>query len=357
MSAAEQSRQAAGGREPRPEAAAAHPGALERQLSQMIVGSWVTQAIAVAAELAVSDLLAGGPRSAEDLAREAGVHAPSLHRLLRALASAGLFAQDDGGRFALTGLGRLLAGDAPGSKRDLALMAGAEFYRSWGGLLGAVRTGTPAFEEVFGSPFFSYMGQHPERWRIYDAAMNGVHGAETHPVLDAYDLSAVSRLVDVGGGNGAALAEALRRHPHLEGVLYDLPDVARRAREALAASDVAGRCSVVGGSFFDAVPPGADAYFLRHVLHDWEDEEAAAILRRCAEAMRPDGRVLVVETVIPAGDEPCFGKWLDLMMLVVGGRERTLDQYARVFAAAGLRLERVVPTAHEVSVLEGVRAG
>jgi len=321
----------------------------------MSVGSWVTQAIAVAAELAVADRLAAGPMSAEDLARDSGVHGPSLRRLLRALASAGLFAEDDGCRFSLAPLGKLLAGDAPGSKRSLAIMAGAEFYRSWGGLLGAVRTGAPAFHAVFGDPFFSYLEKNPERSRIYDAAMNGVHDAETEPVLDAYDFSAVRTLVDVGGGNGRALAAALRRHPHLDGVLFDLPDVARRARESLAMSDVAGRCRVVGGSFFDAVPADADAYLLRHVVHDWEDDTGAAILRRCSEAMRPGGKVLLVETVIPSGNVPSFGKWLDLMMLVVGGRERTLEQFEGIFSAAGLRLARVVPTAHEVSVLQGVR--
>ena len=334
-----------------------HPAALEQQLGQMIVGSWVTQAIAVAAELAIADRLAAGPRCAEDLARDAGVHAPSLHRLLRALASAGIFAQDGDARFTLTPLGSLLSREAPGSKRSLAIMAGAELYRSWGGLLGAVRSGAPAFDAEFGAPFFSYMEQNPERWQIYDAAMNGVHDAETGPVLDAYDLSGAQALVDVGGGNGLALAAALRRHPHLTGVLFDLPEVAGRARALLAERGLAPRCQALGGSFFDAVPAGADAYFLRHVLHDWEDEPAAAILRNCARAMRTGGRVLVVETVIPPGDGPCFGKWLDLMMLVVGGRERTLAQYERLFSAAGLRLARVVPTAHEVSVLEGVGAG
>jgi len=332
------------------------PGALERQLTQMLVGFWMSQAIGVAAELAIADRLAAGPRSVDDLAAESGVDGPSLYRLLRALASVGIFAEDGERRFALTGLGALLAGDAPGSLRPLALLGRSEFYQAWSGLLDAVRAGSPAFDAVYGVPFFDYLECQPARSSLYDAAMNGAHDAETIPVLDAYDFSPLRSLVDVGGGNGLTLATALRRHPRLRGVLFDLPQVAERSGKALASSDIANRIHVVGGSFFDAVPPGADAYLLRHVIHDWDDDSAALILRRCAEVMAENGRVLVVETVIPAGNGPCFGKWLDLMMLVVGGRERTLGEYERIFSAAGLRLQRVVPTAHEVSVLEGVRA-
>jgi SAM-dependent methyltransferase len=209
---------------------------------------------------------------------------------------------------------------------------------------------------VFGKPFFHYMSANPDRWRIYDDAMTGVHDSETIPVLDAYDFTPFETIVDVGGGNGLALAAILRRHPGIRGVLFDLPAVADRAREVVAGAGVSDRCRIEGGDFFDSVPSSGDAYLLRHVIHDWEDGEAIAILKNCRDAMQPGGRVLVVETVIPAGNEPCFGKWLDLMMLVVGGRERTREQYGDLFSAAGLRLTRVVPTAHEVSVIEGVRA-
>jgi hypothetical protein len=323
----------------------------------MIVGSWVTQAIAVAAELGIAERLADSPRTADELAQDTGAHGSSLYRLLRALASVGIFEEDGAGRFGLSPLGALLADDMPGSKRSLAIMAGAEFYRSWGGLLGSVRTGAPAFDTVFGAPFFRYLEENPERWRIYDAAMADVHDAETTPVLEAYDFTTVHTVVDVGGGNGLALLAALQRHRHLRGVLFDLPDVAQRAQVHLAETDVADRIEAVGGDFFDAVPENHDTYLLRHVIHDWEDREATAILRTCQEAMLPGGRILVIETVIPAGNAPCFGKWLDLMMLVVGGRERTREEFERIFAAAGLRLARLIPTAHEVSVLEGVRAG
>ena len=327
----------------------------EQMLSQMIVGAWVTQAIYVASEIGIADFLAAGPRTADELARETGAHSASLYRLLRALASIEIFREEEDGRFALTPLGKLLASDAPGSKRSLARMAGAEFYRSWGGLLSSVETGGAAFDKVFGKPFFHYMNANPDRWRIYDDAMTGIHDSETIPVLDAYDFTPFRTVVDIGGGNGLALAAILRRHPEMRGILFDLPAVAERAREVVAVCGVYDRLTFVGGDFFDSVPASGDAYLLRHVLHDWDDGKAVSILRNCRDAMDPDGRVLVVETVIPSGNEPCFGKWLDLMMLVVGGRERTRKQYGRLFSAAGLRLTRVVPTAHEVSVLEGVR--
>ena len=331
-------------------------GSPEQMLDRMITGSWVTQAIYVAAETGVADRLDDGPRSADELARETGTHAPSLYRVLRALASVGLFHEDEERRFSLTPMGALLKSDAPGSKRSLARMAGAEFYRSWGGLLSSVETGGPAFDQVFGRPFFQYMDSNPDRWRIYDSAMTGVHDAETVPVLDAYDFGSLRTIVDVGGGNGLALAALLRRYPGARGILFELPAVAARARELLSGSGVADRLQIVGGDFFDSVPHAGDAYLLRHVLHDWNDEEAVSILRNCRDGMGSGGRVLVVETVIPSGNGPCFGKWLDLMMLLVGGRERTREQYGELFSAAGLRLTRVVPTEHEVSVLEGVRA-
>jgi SAM-dependent methyltransferase len=331
-------------------------GTTEQMLNRMIVGSWMTQAIYVAAEIGIADLLAAGPRTADEMASETKTHGASLYRVLRALASIDIFREDEEGRFSLTPMGELLGSEATGSKRSLARMAGAEFYRSWGALLSSVETGDAAFDAVFGRPFFQYMSMNPDRWRIYDSAMTGIHDSETDPVLDAYDFSAFGTIVDVGGGNGLALAAILRRHPGMQGVLFDLPSVAERAGEVLAGCDTDDRLSIVGGNFFDSVPPSADAYLLRHILHDWDDGESVSILERCRNAMRPGGRVLVVETVIPSGNGPCFGKWLDLMMLVVGGRERTEEQYATLLSAAGLRLSRVVPTAHEVCVIEGVRA-
>jgi len=325
------------------------------RLNQMISGAWITQGIYVAAELGLADLLAGGPRTAAELARQAGAHEGALYRLLRALASVGIFAEDDQRRFTLTPLAQRLRSDAPASQRWFAIMMGAEFYQSWGHLAAAVRSGREVCRQTFGMPFFEYTTRHPDRGRIYDAAMNGIHDAETVPVLDAYDFSAFRTVVDVGGGNGLALAGMLRRHPGLEGIVFDLPAVAEGARATLDRLGLAGRGRAIGGDFFTAVPAGADAYVLRHILHDWDDEQAAAILRNCRDAMAPGGRILVIESVIPPGNAPCFGKWIDLMMLIVGGRERTEGQFRRLFAAAGLDLRRIVPTAHEVSVIEAVQ--
>ena len=323
-------------------------------MNQMIVGSWMTQAIYVAAEIGVADLLSSGPRTADELARETGVHSASLYRVLRALASADIFREEDDGRFSLRPMGRLLTTDAPGSKRSLARLSGAEFYRSWGNLLSAVESGGAAFDRAFGKPFFRYMSENQDRWQIYDEAMTGIHDSETIPVLDAYDFASFRTIVDIGGGNGLALSAILRRHPTAEGVLFDLPSVVGRATEIIGGCAESGRCRIVGGDFFESIPVAGDAFLLRHILHDWDDDDAVTILRNCRNVLQPGGRILVVETVIPAGNGPCFGKWLDLMMLVVGGRERTREQYKQLFSAAGLHLARIVPTAHEVSVIEGV---
>jgi SAM-dependent methyltransferase len=326
-----------------------------QQLSKQMIGGWITQAIYVAAELRIADLLAEGQRTAEELAEDTNTHGDALYRVLRALASVGIFTEDAQGRFSLTPLADYLRGNTPDSLRSFGIMAGAELYQSWGNMLHSVRTGEPGFQKTFGAPFFQYMTDHPERHAIYDAAMM-VHGiAETEPMLDAYDFSAFRTVADIGGGNGRMLAAILERHPSVEGILFDLPAVVDRSQTIISGLGLSERCKIVGGDFFASVP-NADAYVLRHIIHDWDDDDAVSILRSCLKAMNPGGRILLVETVIPPMDEPCFGKWLDLMMLIVGGRERTEEQYRQLFSRAGLSLNRIVSTAHEVSVIEGVRA-
>lgn len=324
-------------------------------LGQMIGGYWMTQAIYVSAELGIADLLNDGPRTAEELAAHTGTNSTALYRVLRALASVGIFSEDRYFRFSLTPLAQHLRSDVPASKRSFAIMMGAEFYQIWGRLLHAVRKGAHVLDETFGMSFFEYMTHNPDRHTIYDDVMTGVHGAETGPMLDAYDFSTFPTVVDIGGGNGSMLSAILKRHPSMRGILFDLPSVVDRTRTVIADSDLSNRLQVMGGDFFEAVPPG-DAYVMRHVIHDWDDDQAAAILRNCRKAMNAGGRVLVVESVIPSGNEPFFGKWLDLMMLVVGGQERTEEQYRVLFSEAGLKLNRLVPTAHEVSVIEGINA-
>jgi hypothetical protein len=321
---------------------------------QMLSAGWVSSCLHLAAKLGLADLLAGGPRPADDLARATQTHAPSLYRLLRALASVGVFAEDEQGRFALTPLAELLRSDVPDSKRALAIMQGGEMSRCWVELEYSIRTGKTAFDHLFGMGIFDYLGEHPEQARIFDLAMVGVHGLESAAMCDAYDFSAFATLVDVGGGNGSTLGVVLQRTPKLTGVLFDLPHVVERARANLESAGVAGRCRTVGGSFFDSIP-GGDAYLLRHIIHDWDEEKCLTILGNVRKVVPATGKLLVVEGVIPPGNEPSFTKMLDLnMLLVPGGQERTEEEYRTLYQRAGFRLTRVVPTRAEVSVIEGV---
>lgn len=326
---------------------------LKNQMNQLIRGYWVTQAIYVVAELGVADLLVDGPKAPAELAESAGAQTDLLYRVLRALASLGIFFEDPDGRFRLTPLADTLRSDQ-GGQRAYAQLHGKDLYQSWGKLLDAVRSGQTAFVEAFGMPVFDYMSQNPDRGAIFDKAMTGHHGDETEPMLDAYDFSSFGEIADIGGGNGSVLVGVLKRHPGLKGVLFDLPAVVVRARTAIENAGLQGRCRIEGGSFLESVPAGADVYLMRHVLHDWRDEDAARILRNCRSAMRPGGRIVVVETVVPAGNDPSLAKWLDLMMITYGGKERNESQYRRLFSDAGYELTRVVPTRAGVSVIEGV---
>ncbi len=323
---------------------------------QVFGGSWITQGIWVAAELAIADVLAEGPQTAEQLAHQTNTHPGSLYRVLRALASVGIFHQDSEGRFTQTPLSEMLQSNGNGSQRSFAIMMGAEFYQAWGELLHSVRTGNPGFEKRFGASAFEHFMANPQRHSIYDRAMGGFGTAEIGPVLDAYDFSTFTTVADVGGGSGLLLSAILERHPGVKGMLFDLPPVAERARALMATSSLAERYRIEGGDFFSSIPIGADAYVLQHIIHDWEDPEATVILQNCRKVLKPTGKVLLIEMVIPQGNQPGFGKWLDLMMLLIGGRERTEEDYTRLFSAAGLKLQRVIPTANEASIIEAVPA-
>jgi len=322
-------------------------------MNQLIRGYWTTQAIFVAAELGIADLLGDGPKHLDELGKAAGVRADMLYRVLRALASIGIFAEDAEGRFMLTPLAETLCGDS--GQRAYARLHGQELYQTWGKLLDAVRSGKPGFSYAFGMPAFEFFSKHPERGAVFDKAMTGHHGREADPMLDAYDFSGFEELVDVGGGNGSLLTAILKRHSRMRGVLFDLPRVVERAVPDIESSGIRERCRTVGGDFLKSVPAGADAYLLRHVVHDWSDEDSAIMLRNCCSAMKPSGRVLIVEIVVPAGNDPSFAKWMDLMMVTYGGKERSEKQYRQLFAAAGLALTRIVPTRAGISVIEGVR--
>jgi hypothetical protein len=326
----------------------------QEHIARMIQGASLAQAIHVVAKIGIADLLADGPRSTADLAAATGTHPRSLYRLLRALASLGVFAEGETQVFALTPAAETLRSDVPGSQRAFAIMMGEEMFASWGGLIDSVRTGRSAFEILHGKPIFDYLSERPEKAQVFDAAMTSIHGRETAAMLDAYDYSGIRVLADVGGGNGSTLIGILQRHPHVQGLLYDLPGVVERAKRAIEAAGLADRCRAIGGSFFESVPEGADAYMMRHIIHDWDDDQSATILRNVRKAMAANARLLVVESVIAPGNEPSGGKLLDLAMMVIpGGVERTEEEYRELYSQAGFRMSRIIPTAAEVCVIEG----
>jgi hypothetical protein len=266
------------------------------------------------------------------------------------LASIGIFAEKDG-RFVLTPLAECLLDP---SMKAMATMRGEFQYRAWGELLYSVQTGQSAFEKVYGKPIFDYFSENWETGKIFDQAMTGVHGRETQGMLEAYDFTGIRTLADIGGGNGSVLRAILQKYPAMRGIILDLPGVIERTKANIQAAGLEGRCQVVAGDFFEGVPAGADGYLMRHIIHDWDDDKAIRILRNCRQAMTESGKVLVVEGVVPPGNEPSVSKFFDLAMMVLpGGMERTEEEYRQLFVAAGFQLNRIVPTKTWVSVIEG----
>ena len=325
------------------------------RLGQMATGYWLSQMVYVAAKLGIADHLKDGPQSVDKLSHTTAVQPGPLHRLLRGLASVGVFAEQAPQVFAMTPMAEFLRDDHPQTTRPLVIMMGETQYAAWGDLLHSVRTGQTGFEHRFGRPLFDYLGDHPEQAAMFDRAMVAIHGRETAAVLDAYDFTPFRNLIDLGGGNGSQLIEMLERHPHLSGMVFDLPHVVERAHDALAAAGLSARATVQGGSFFESVPTGGDAYLLRHIIHDWNDAQSRTILQCVRKAICKEAKLLIIETVIPPGNDPCFAKLLDLTMLVIpGGLERTREQYAALLTDAGFELTRVVPTTGGVDVIEAV---
>ncbi|HEX8072849.1 MAG TPA: methyltransferase [Pyrinomonadaceae bacterium] len=331
------------------------PGALVMQLA---LGCLVSQALYVAAQLGVADQLADGPEDAAVLAAATGAHAPALYRILRALAAYGVFAERADGRFELTPAAEVLRAAAPDSMRDAAIFMGEDWHwRVWGSTIYSVRTGRPAWGYVHGAEVFPYFAAHPEAAAVFDRAMTSMSAAGAAAVVEAYDFAGVERLVDVAGGHGRLLTSILRAHAALRGVLFDLGHVIERARAGLEAEGLLGRCELATGDFFVAVPAGADAYIMKHIIHDWDDERALTILRNIRRAMRADGRVLIVEAVVAAGSGFDYAKVLDIEMLTSpGGQERTAEEYRALCARAGLRVTRIVPTTSPFSIIEAVAA-
>ena len=322
-----------------------------------IVGYWVSCAVHVAAKLGIADQLSDGPRTVEELASATGSHASSLFRLLRMLAASGVFRECADGRFENTRLSETLRSDMVNSMRGFAVMM-VDGYNllAWNDLLPSVRTGTPAFRRVHGQEIFEYLGGHPEKAREFGESMTSLSCTENPAIVGAYDFSGITTLVDVGGGHGSLVAEILRATPGLRGVVYDRPEVIEAAERELHRREpgIADRYELVAGDFFESVPE-ADAYIMKYIVHDWDDDRCVRILSNCFRASQGKGKVLVVDTVVPPGNDPHWSKLLDVNMLVLtGGRERSRDEFEQLFACAGLSLQRVLPTACPLSVMEAI---
>jgi len=324
---------------------------------QMLNACLTTQALSTVATLGLADLL-DEPKTADELAAATGTHAPSLYRLLRMLTGVDVFQEKSDGRFALTPLGETLRRDVPSSVRDWAIYVGAhDPWEAWGRLRDAVTTGETGFEHAHGMPTYAFLSQHPDLGGVFDRWMTQQSNTHNEAIVAAYDFSAIRVLADVGGGQGSTLAAILRATPSLRGILFDVPQVVAET-PALHTDPLANRCAIVSGDMLKQVPVGADAYLMKRVLMIWGDDAAVQVLRHCAAALPENGKVLVIEMVMPTGNDPSPAKSFDLLMLLAneGGRVRTEAEFRALFAAAGLRLMRVIPTASPNSILEAVVA-
>jgi SAM-dependent methyltransferase len=326
-------------------------------LMQVPQGMWVAQCVATAARLGIADALAQSqPQGSTALARAVGADASALARLLRALASLGVLAEPLPQQYALTPVGELLRADVPGSMRDwLIAETDTPHWQAWGQLYEAVRSGRTVVPELFGMHIYEYYAAHPADLAYFSRAMGNVSALVAHGTVQHYDFSRARHIIDVGGADGGLLLAILDANPHVHGTVFDRPQVVEAARQAIEAKNYQARCHAVGGDFFQAVPRGGDLYLLKFILVDWKDAEALRILQNCRAAITPDGKLLVIEMTIPDDNNPSPGQLFDLNMLVMtGGQERTQSEYGALFAKAGFRLNRVVPTGSPFQVMEAV---
>lgn len=319
-------------------------------LFQMATAYWLSQAIYVAAKLGIADLLADGPQSSVALANATRSDSCSMFRLLRALASVGVFLQVDTDSFALSRSAEALRSDVPGSLREILITIGEVHYQACGGLLHSVQTGKPAFTQVFGTNLFDYLQQNTNAGDTFNRGMTNLSSLLAHAVLLAYDFSGISTIVDVGGGQGELLRKILELNSEMTGVVLDLPNAIESENRV---PSVGARCSHVIGNFFDSVPEGGDAYLLCGVMHDWDNDHALTILKNCRKAMSKNGRVLILDMIVPETKSPSFSKLLDLnMMVMTGGRERTKAEFHALLDAADYRVTRIIPTMAPQSIIE-----
>jgi len=324
------------------------------QILQVIINFWSSRAVYVFTKLGIPDLLNSGPKTAEELAAATKMHAPSLYRVLRALASIGFVSATADGRFAQTPVSEILVTDAPGSLRWFTMSElGQEHYPAWGNLMHSVKNGEIAFDNFFGADIWKYFEQNTEDAAVFNNSMSGVTAATNEEILALYDFSPFRTVVDVGGGHGGLITSILKANPELKGILLDAPQVIEGAHAKIEAAGLADRCETVGGDFFKSVPAGGDAYIMKWIIHDWNDERAITILKNCHNQMSQNGKVIIVDCVVPETSEPDFSKFFDLnMMVMTGGKERTEKEFVQILGAAGLKLLRVIPTKVPASIVE-----
>lgn len=341
-----------------PKGSAAVPSPPPQQaIFQMLMGMWGAQAIAAAARLGIADALAQlQPQDSATLARTVGADVAALARLLRALASLGVLSQPLPRQYALTSLGELLRSDTPGSMRDLLIAeTDTPHWQAWGRFDESVRSGQPLVPRLFGMPIFEYYAAHPEDLGPFSRAMGNLAAMAARGTVQNYDFACARHIVDVGGANGDLLMAIAQAYTQVRGTIFDLPHVAEATRQAIRIHGYHGRCEALGGDFFQSVPTGGDIYLLKFILHDWNDAEALHILHNCRNAITPDGKLLVIEIVIPDDNHPSPAQLLDLNMLVMtGGQERTVEEYGALLAQSGFRLTRIIPTGSPSQVMEAI---
>lgn len=332
---------------------------LSIKLSRLIHGLVHTQLIYVASKLGLADLLADSSKSTADLATATSVMESRLYRILRALASIGIFKETKPRIFELTPLAIPLKSDIPESQRDFAIMMGSAWHVSgWANILHCLTASESAFDDVFKVDLFTYLREHPDESTVFNNAMNFTSRKHIEAICGAYDFTTATTLVDVGGGNGVLLSEILGRNPGLNGIVFDLPSVAEIANARLRLAGLEQRCQAIGGDFFDWVPKDGDLYILKYIVHDWDDPKAIRILRNCGEAMKPTGRLLLIDAVLPERNAS-FGKaWSDVEMMVLlpNGRERTQLEFQDLLTQAGFALKDIISTRSELSLIEAAKA-
>jgi hypothetical protein len=324
---------------------------LPAQVMQFIVGKWISKPIYVAAQFGIADYLKDGPKHIDEIARHCNAHSPSLYRVMRALSSIGIFSESADGQFALTPMAELLR---TGRLKAAASMFNSDWNdKAWGSIIESVKTGVPAFEIAHGIPFGPWLESHPHHAGVLHEA-NTVKAAGSHrAIVDVYDFSKISSLTDIGGGQGLLMAEILTAYPSLAGTIADRPSALTGAEQLLRKRGLDHRCQLVVCDFFKTIPAGSDAYFMSNILHDWPDELCIKLLKNCSGVMQPDGKLLIVEMLITPGNSPSVAKLLDLeMMVLTGGRERTLEELKVLLKTVDLNVSQIIPVKETLSIIE-----